>query len=197
MELNNAALLIVDYQNDFCPGGALGVSGGDKIAATLNEYIKFFQKEECVIIASRDWHPPVTSHFKKFGGDWPRHCIQNSVGARFNPKLELPNNAIIISKGMRADEDSYSAFDGFDEDDKPLNDILKEHNIYTIYIGGLATDYCVKSTVLDALGYGFKVRILMDAVKGVDLNPDDSKKAIDQMLKAGAERFYLDSIYDK
>ncbi len=179
------ALLVVDVQNDFCPGGALAVAQGDRVVPVLNRYIEIFSKDKNPVIASRDWHPRQTSHFKEFGGPWPVHCVQNTPGAAFHPALKLPSQAIIVSKGMDPEKDSYSAFQAVDERRRPLWDILKELAVQELWIGGLATDYCVKASVLDALQH-CQVRLLADAVKGVDLHPGDSQKAMEAMIKAGA-----------
>lgn len=182
------ALLIVDVQNDFCPGGSLAVPEGDKVAPRLNKYIKFFSKNNLPVFASRDWHPVRTRHFKDFGGIWPAHCIQNSRGAQFHPKLNLSKDTILLYKGTDPEKDSYSVFQAEDITGTGFTQLLRRQAIKELCIGGLATDYCVKSSVLDALKHGFKVRLLMDAVKGVDLNTGDSEKAIKEMLKRGAKK---------
>jgi len=181
------ALLIVDVQNDFCPGGALGIKDGDKIIPTINKYIKNFASKKLPIFASRDWHPIQTVHFKGFGGVWPQHCIQDTKGAAFHPKLKLPKETILLYKGMDPEQDSYSAFQAQDKSGISLSNLLKILDIKELYIAGLATDYCVKFSALDALKNGFKVRLLMDAIKGVDLKPNDSEKAIKEMIKKGAK----------
>lgn len=181
------ALLIVDLQNDFCPGGKLAVPEGDKIVPIVNKYIKFFNKNKLPIFASRDWHPKQTTHFKKFGGLWPVHCVQNTKGAEFHPKLKLPEETIIISKGTDPKKDSYSAFDGEDISGQSLFNLLKILGIEELYVCGLATDYCVKETVLEALRKGFKVKLLLDAIKGVEIKKGDSEKAIEEMKKQGAK----------
>ena len=185
------ALLIVDVQNDFCPGGALAVPEGGKIVPVLNKYIKIFLKNKLPIFASRDWHPKKTKHFKDFGGLWPKHCIQNTQGARFHGQLKLPKGTIILSKGMDPKEDSYSVFQAVDQKGNAFLNLLKKLGIIELYVGGLATDYCVKLSVLDALKRGFKVKILMDAIKGVNIKPKDSQEAIEQMLKHGAQKITL------
>ncbi len=181
------ALLIVDVQNDFCPGGALAVPEGDKVASILNKYIRIFAKKNLPIIASRDWHPSKTKHFKPFGGLWPKHCRQRTSGAQFHPKLKLPKDTTIISKGMDPEEDSYSAFQAVDAAGRELFTLLKKLSVKKIFIGGLATDYCVKFSVLDALKKGFKVYILTDAMKGVNLKPNDAAEAIGEMISRGAK----------
>ena len=182
------ALLIVDVQNDFCPGGALPVPKGDKVVPVLNKYIKIFLKKDLPIFASRDWHPKRTKHFRDFGGDWPHHCIQKTKGAKFHPSLKLPKKAIILSKGMNPRKDSYSAFNAVSSRKKAFIDILKKLKIKELYVGGLATDYCVKRSILDALKAGFKVKLLSDAVKGVNVKPKDSQKAVKEMIRRGAKK---------
>ena len=167
----NYALLIVDVQNDFCPDGKLAVPEGDAIVPTLNKYIGIFSRNKWPVFASRDWHPKKTSHFKEFGGQWPEHCIQDSPGAKFHPLLRLPEDAIILSGGMDPDEDGYSAFQAVDSRGSEFAHLLNSFSINELFVGGLATDYCVKWSVLDALKFGFKVTLLTDAIKGVDLKP--------------------------
>ncbi len=188
---NKIGLLIVDVQNDFCPGGALAVPGADETIPALNKYIKEFSKKGLPIFFSRDWHPEKTSHFKAYGGKWPNHCIQQTEGARFHKDLKLPKESIIISKGMEPDSDSYSAFHAVNSQGIPFLQLLKNLEIREVFVGGLATDYCVKSSVLDALRFGFKAYLLIDAVKGVDVKPGDSQKAVEEMLKAGAVKIDL------
>ena len=188
------ALLIVDLQNDFCPGGSLAVPEGDKIIGTLNRYIKIFKQQGLSVCASRDWHPEKTKHFKKFGGLWPEHCIQHTKGTEFHPSLKLPEKTIVISKGMDPEKESYSAFEGFDDKGVPFIGLLSKSGIKELYIGGLATDYCVKNSVLDALKLGFKVKLLIDAIKGVDLNSGDSERAVKEMLENGAVKMSMDTI---
>ena len=185
------ALLIVDVQNDFCPGGALGIKDGDKIIPTINKYIKNFASKKLPIFASRDWHPKKTTHFKKFGGVWPVHCVQGTKGAEFHPKLKLPKEAILLYKGMDPEKDSYSAFQAQDQNGMSLAKLLKILGIKELYIAGLATDYCVKFTTHDAIREGFKVKILLDAIKGVNLKPDDSEIAIREMVKIGVKKITL------
>ncbi len=181
------ALLVVDVQNDFCPGGALPVPQGDKIMPVLNKYIRMFTKKQLPVFASRDWHPRKTAHFKRFGGSWPVHCVQGSLGAGFHPGLKLPHDAVLLSKGMDSQEDSYSVFQAHDARGASFLDLLSSFGIEELYIGGLATDYCIKASVLDALENGFKVRLLTDAIRGVDVHAGDSQKALDEMAAAGAK----------
>jgi nicotinamidase/pyrazinamidase len=185
------ALLIVDVQNDFCPDGALAVPEGDKIVSVINKYIKIFAKKKLPIFATRDWHPIRTKHFKDFGGVWPVHCLQNSRGAQFHPQLKLPGEVILLYKGMDPQKDAYSSFQAEDTSGLNLYSWLKRLDIREIYIAGLATDYCVKFTAIDALKDGFKVKILMDAIKGVNLKPNDSEEAIRKITKMGAGKVKL------
>lgn len=187
------ALLVVDVQNDFCPGGALAVAQGDKVVPALNRYIEISSKNKIPVIASRDWHPRQTKHFKEFGGVWPVHCVRNTPGAAFHPALKFPAQTIVVSKGIDPDKDSYSAFQAVDERGRPLRDILKDAGVKELWIGGLATDYCVKASVLDALQH-FKVKLLMDAIAGVNIHPDDARAAIEEMLKAGALEMTLEKL---
>jgi nicotinamidase/pyrazinamidase len=180
------ALLIIDVQNDFCPGGALAVAEGDQVIPVLNRFIERFRNAGMPILATRDWHPAKTKHFKKYGGLWPEHCLQGSKGAEFHPGLVLPEDAVIISAGMGADEEGYSGFEGMDPAGVKLADVLHRLGVSRLFVGGLATDYCVKHTVLDGLKEGFQVVLIQDAVKGVDVQPGDSERAIQEMTQAGA-----------
>jgi nicotinamidase/pyrazinamidase len=182
------ALLIVDVQNDFCPGGALAVADGDRVVPALNRYIERFQKSRLPIFATRDWHPEKTRHFKAYGGLWPPHCIQGTKGAEFSADLRLPPNAVVVSAGMAADEEGYSGFDGRDEKGTALAELLRAQGVGRLFVGGLATDYCVKHTVLDGLKQGFRVVLLEDAARAVNLLPGDGERAIEAMVQAGAEK---------
>lgn len=181
-----AALVIVDVQNDFCPGGALPAPGGSTIVPTLNRYIADARARGFAIVASRDWHPAATRHFKAFGGIWPPHCVQQTPGAAFHPDLALPADATIISKGDSADREGYSAFDGRTADGRSLADHLRNHQVSHLFVGGIATDYCVKETVLDALKRGFRVAVLSDAITGIEAHAGDVQSALDAMQSAGA-----------
>jgi nicotinamidase/pyrazinamidase len=181
-----AALIIVDVQNDFCPGGALAVAKGDEVVPVINRYIEKFAAARLPIIATRDWHPLKTTHFKNYGGVWPEHCVQDTAGAVFHSDLQLGSDVVVVSKGAAADDDSYSGFDGKDDAGTPLAELLREWGVQRIFVGGLATDYCVKHTVIDGLKAGFAVALLGDAIRGVNLTPDDSEKALGEMRAAGA-----------
>lgn len=189
------ALLVVDAQNDFCPGAALGIHGGHEIIPILNEYIKFFEKENLPIFVTRDWHPKVTKHFKQFGGVWPEHCVEGSPGAQFHPDLKFPKTTFVMSKGMDPEKDSYSAFHATDLSGMTLANLLKSLGVTEIYISGLATDYCVKYSALDALKDGLKVFILADAIAGVNLKPEDSSVALEEMISLGAKKQYLKNLF--
>ncbi len=188
------ALIIIDVQNDFCPGGSLAVPNGDTIIVPLNNYIKLFVERKLPIFATRDWHPPKTIHFKEYGGIWPAHCVQETPGAQFHPDLELPSKTIILSKGMDPNQDSYSAFQAYDAQMNTLSSLLSSYNVTEIFVGGLATDYCVKSSVLDALQFGYAVTLLVDAIQGVNLHPLDSEKAIQKMVKQGAKPAVFENV---
>jgi len=183
-----AALVIVDVQNDFCPGGSLAVAEGDKVVAVLNRHIERFLSAGLPIFATRDWHPANTRHFNTGGGQWPTHCVQDTEGGKFHPDLALPESAVVVSKGVSPDADSYSGFEATDAAGAGLAERLRGLGVERIFVGGLATDYCVKFTVLDGLKEGFKVTLLEDAIRGVNLRPGDSAQAIDDMVRAGADR---------
>jgi nicotinamidase/pyrazinamidase len=175
------ALLIVDVQNDFCPGGALAVAEGDQVVAVLNRWIEKAQGQGIPIYLTRDWHPAGHISFKERGGPWPPHCVQGTAGAAFHPGLQLAANAQIISKGHELDKDSYSAFGGTD-----LKDKLRRAGIKRLWIGGLAQDYCVRETALDAIKEGFEVHVIVDATRAVNVQPDDGQRALENMRRAGA-----------
>ena len=175
------ALIVVDVQNDFCPGGTLAVPHGDEVVEPLNRAIDEFLERGEPVYKSRDWHPPTTKHFAAYGGVWPVHCVQNTKGAEFHSALRDDPRINVISKGL-GDTNCYSAFDETD-----LLAQLHQQNVEEVVVGGLATDYCVKSTVLDALKHGFKVKALRNAMRAVDLQPGDGERAIEEMRAAGAE----------
>lgn len=189
-----SALLVVDVQNDFLPGGALGVPNGDEVVPVLNRYMEMFSAAGLPVYTSRDWHPPVTKHFKEHGGIWPPHCVQDTWGAEFHTGLRRPEGAIIVSKGMDPERDSYSAFDAIEEDGTPLAESLRGRGVDHIYIGGLATDYCVKWSAMEAANQGFDFTTLIDACLGVNLEPHDSERAIAEMVRAGAKVVVLEQV---
>jgi len=175
------ALIVVDVQNDFCLGGTLAVPHGDDVIEPLNQLIDDFLKRGAPVYKSRDWHTPTTKHFAAYGGTWPVHCVQDTAGAEFHPALRDDPRITVISKGL-GDTDCYSAFDETD-----LATQLHKQNVEEVVVGGLATDYCVKNTVLDALKKGFKVKAIENAMRAVDLQPGDGERAIDEMRDAGAD----------
>ena len=175
------ALLVIDVQNDFCPGGTLAVPRGDEVIEPLNQLIDEFLERGAPVYKSRDWHTPTSKHFAAYGGTWPVHCVQNTEGAEFHPALRDDPRITVISKGL-GDTNCYSAFDETD-----LATQLQKQNVEEVVVGGLATDYCVKQTVLDALKHGFKVKAVENAMRTVDLQPGDGDRALDEMHEAGAE----------
>ncbi len=176
------ALIVVDVQRDFMPGGALEVPEGDKVVEPLNRYIEKFSSLGLPVFFTRDYHPKEHISFKGYGGVWPPHCVQNTEGAEFHPDLKIPqDNKFIISKGTSKDFDAYSGFQGTN-----LDQLLKERGIRRVFVGGVATDYCVKNTVLGALNLGYFAFLLLDAIKGVDVKEGDSQRAIEEMLCKGA-----------
>ncbi len=175
------ALIIVDLQNDFLPGGALAVPGGDQVLHPLNRLIGKFTGKNLPVLATRDWHPEKHVSFQAQGGAWPPHCVRNTSGAEFSPDLRLPPGAAVISKATSVDQDAYSGFQGTD-----LHDRLQKLGVERVFIGGLATDYCVLNTVKDALKNGYRVFFLEDASRAVNVNPQDGDQAAEEMLRLGA-----------
>ncbi len=178
---DKSVLLLADLQVDFCPGGALGVPGGDEIIQTVNDYVRVFHSRRLPIVATRDWHPPNHCSFQEQGGPWPVHCLQTSRGAQFHPDLIVPPGTMIVSKATDPKKEAYSAFEG-----TTLEERLRDMSAETLYVSGLATDYCVKQTVLDACRLGFRVVVLEDAVRGIDATPGDCQRAMGEMRAAGA-----------
>jgi nicotinamidase/pyrazinamidase len=175
------ALMLVDIQNDFLPGGALAVPQGDRVIAPLNQYIGLFHDRGLPILATRDWHPEDHCSFQAQGGPWPPHCIAGTPGAEFPPDLELPEETVVISKATAPDLEAYSGFEGTD-----LARRLREAGVGRVFVGGLATDYCVQATVSDALQAGFDALVLTDAVRAVAVHPGDGQRALEAMRWAGA-----------
>ena len=188
------ALVVVDVQNDFCPGGTLAVPDGDAVVPLLNRYAERFAALDGAVFASRDWHPERTTHFAAYGGVWPPHCVQGTSGARLHPGLVLPPSTRIVSKGMDPDEDAYSCFQARSEAGAGFASLLAERGIRRVFVGGLATDYCVKATGLDARRAGLAVVILEDAVRAVDVKPGDGARAVAELVAAGATLARLDQI---
>jgi nicotinamidase/pyrazinamidase len=182
-KLTHSALLLVDIQNDFCPGGALAVPFGDEVVEVVNKLMPMFS----LIIATQDWHTPDHISFKAQGGIWPPHCVQNSFGAQLHKGLEQKAIDLRFRKANTADKDSYSGFDGTDANGRSLDEVLKAKQINRIYVTGLATDYCVKETAKDALKNGYEVFLVTDAIRAVDVNAGDGEKALRELKKAGAQ----------
>ena len=183
------ALLIVDVQNDFLPGGSLAVPRGDEIIAPLNHYIELFQYKNLPIYATRDWHTADHCSFQAQGGIWPPHCVRDSHGAQFSATLQLPAQTFIISKATRQEQDAYSGFEQTE-----LDSLLKNANVKRLFVAGLATDYCVLNTVKDGLANHYEVIVLEDAIRAVNVNPADGDHAIAQMRDLGARLKHLTEI---
>ena len=163
---------------------------GEKIIPFLNYYLNLFKKAQGKVFATRDWHPINHLSFKEYGGIWPSHCICGTKGAEFTPKLKLPKNATIISKATDPEKESYSGFDRTE-----LCKKLKKNKVINVFIGGLATDYCVKNTVVDALQLGFKTFFLKDASQGIEVNPGNIKRSIELMENKGAIKVKKQSFF--
>jgi nicotinamidase/pyrazinamidase len=175
------ALIIVDLQNDFLPGGSLAVPDGDAVIPVLNTWIRRFRAAGLPIFATRDWHPVDHCSFRDQGGPWPPHCVAGTKGAEFTPELVLPPDVLVHSKAMTPEKEAYSDFE-----DGGLGPKLREMGVRRVFIGGLATDYCVRATVLDARKEGFQVILLLDAIRAVEVQPGDGDRAIAEMCEAGA-----------
>lgn len=204
------ALILVDLQNDFFPGGALAVKEGDQVLSTINALLKMpFD----LVVATKDYHPPLhvsfaSTHGKKAGeviinGEmaqilWPNHCVQGSSGSDFAPGWDSSKVHQVIHKGTNVAVDSYSTFfDNGHKQETGLHQLLKEEGIDTIYIAGLATDYCVKYSVLDALDLGYKVYVVKEGCRPVNLNPDDEKNAFQEMLENGAKIISIKDLQER
>lgn len=171
------ALLIIDFQNDFTRGGALEVPRGDEIAEPVKRLARRFD----VVVATRDWHPPDHASFETEGGPWPVHCVQGTHGAEFHPAMEGIELDAVVDVGREREDEGYSGFEK-----SPLAEILRERGVDRVYVCGLATDYCVRASAIDACGEGFDVTVVEDAIRGVDVNPGDSERALKEMKAAGA-----------
>ena len=183
------ALVVIDVQNDFVPGGSLAVPRGDEVVPVLNRYIAAFSAAALPIVATRDWHPADHCSFKPQGGPWPVHCVAGTPGAEFVRSLALPATATLISKDTGRDRNTYSGFA-----DTDLAQRLRAMGTRRLFVGGLATDYCVLNTVKDALALGFEVRLLADAIRAVDVRPGDGAKAQAEMIRLGAKPMTLGAL---
>jgi nicotinamidase/pyrazinamidase len=185
----STALIVVDVQNDFAdPGGGLYVAGGHEVVAVVNELVGEARRSGALVVYTQDWHPTATPHFAKDGGTWPVHCVMGSWGARLHPDLELAGE--VVRKGSGG-EDGYSGFSVRDAGSgevhpTALGDLLAAHGIARVVVVGLATDYCVKETALDALRRGFETIVVVDATRPVNLQPVDGDRALEEMAEAGA-----------
>jgi nicotinamidase/pyrazinamidase len=174
------ALIIVDLQRDFCPGGALPVREGDKVIEPINALVDLFHEKDLPVFYTRDWHPKDHVSFKQNGGTWPPHAIRGTPGAQFPSTLHVPRGAAIIDKATRRNAEAYSGFQGTD-----LAERLRRAGVEELYIVGLATDYCVKNTVTDGIAAGFRLNVVSDCVKGVNLKRTDSATAFRSMMRMG------------
>jgi nicotinamidase/pyrazinamidase len=177
VDLRTDALIIVDVQNDFCPGGALAVPHGDEVVPVVNRLLE----HRWLSVATMDWHPDEHCSFESHGGPWPPHCVQHTTGAELHRELAIDCVDLVITKGSNPDQDAYSGFHGTE-----LASILRERGVRRVVICGIATDYCVRATAHDALREGFEVLVLEDAIRGVEVQPGDCQRAIEELCQAGA-----------
>jgi len=198
---DHSCLVVVDVQNDFCPGGSLAVPGGDEVVPILNSWIRRFRERRLPVVYTKDWHPEDHCSFKPNGGPWPPHCVQHSWGSDFHPGLIIEGPVFV--KGFDCEREAYSGFqsrlqksdaeatgrlgpEGQEAGHPFLAEWLRRQRVKRLYVGGLATDYCVKATVLDGLKEGFEVVLIKEGVRAVDVNEKDGEKAIGEMARAGA-----------
>jgi nicotinamidase/pyrazinamidase len=184
------ALILVDVQNDFCPGGALAVSGGDQIVPVINILIPHFS----LVVSTQDWHPANHISFKERGGPWPPHCVQGSPGADLHSDLKTATIAHYFRKASTPDKDDYSEFAGTDDEGRTLDEVLKGEEVKKLYVAGLATDYCVLETVLDGLKLGYEVYVVTDAMRAVNVAPEDGDEALRKMSDTGAKLVHSDEV---
>jgi nicotinamidase/pyrazinamidase len=195
-EDRSPALLIVDVQNDFRPSGALAVPDGDRVVPVLNRLAARASALGIPVYASRDWHPPDTTHFAIHGGKWPVHCVAGTEGARLHPDLQLPPGALIVSKGTTTKDDGYSAFEGSIPGRGSLLADLRARGIDEVIIGGLTTDYCVRLSALDARRFGLDATVIADAIGAVDVTPGDGGRALEEMKAAGVRITSSDQVFE-
>jgi nicotinamidase/pyrazinamidase len=176
---SNDALIVVDVQRDFCPGGALAVPDGDHVVGVLNAWLDTAARVGATVVASRDWHPRDHVSFASRGGPWPEHCVRGTRGAELHPELDLPAETVLLSKGQDPNLDNHSAFDG-----TGLTALLEARGVRRVFVGGLAQDVCVRATVLDALHEGFETHLIVDATR--PLSEHDGHRALREMQERGA-----------
>jgi nicotinamidase/pyrazinamidase len=186
----DSALVLVDIQNDFCPGGALAVNEGDQIVAPVNRLIAKFP----LVISTQDWHPANHISFRERGGPWPPHCVQGTLGAELHSDLVTETISHYFRKASTADKDDYSEFAGTDERGRSLDEVLRLNRVKKLYVAGLATDYCVLETVLDGLKNGYEVFAVTDAMRAVNVNPTDGEEALQKMAAGGAHMVTSDEV---
>jgi nicotinamidase/pyrazinamidase len=179
------ALLIIDFQNDFTSGGALAVSGGDEIGAPVKRLAEHFD----LVFATRDWHPPDHASFETEGGPWPVHCVQSTHGADFHPAMDEVDVDEVVDVGRGREDEGYSGFEKSD-----LARLLRDRDVEAVYVCGLATDYCVRASAIDACREGFEVTVVADAVRAVEVEPGDGERALADMRAAGAKVTTSDEI---
>ncbi|MEK6304535.1 MAG: bifunctional nicotinamidase/pyrazinamidase [Acidobacteriota bacterium] len=192
-DFQNSALILVDIQNDFCPGGALAVEEGDQIVEVVNRLMPHFP----LVISTQDWHPANHVSFKAQGGPWPPHCVQGTRGADLHTALNTEPIAHYLRKASSPGKDDYSEFEGKDELGRSLDEVLKSHAVKRIFAVGLATDYCVLATVLDGLKLGYGVVAVTDAMRAVNVEPEDGDKALRRMSEVGALLVTSDEILQR
>lgn len=189
---SESALLVVDVQNDFCPGGRLAVPSAEETFPVINRLIQMFGEAECPIVFTQDYHPANHCSFVPQGGPWPMHCVQGTSGVDIHPVIDVPPTSLRFAKGFSPVQDAYSGFEGrlLGADGSPgsmeLASWLRQHGVKTVFVAGLATDYCVQATAMDALHLGFATKVVENGVRGVNRSPDDSQKALHRLQGQGA-----------
>ena len=188
---NRDAVIVVDVQNDFCPGGSLAVTGGDEVVAIVNVLAACARGRSIPVVFTRDWHVPDADHFKT----WPPHCVQNTPGAEFHRELDIRRGDIVVSKGTDRLGDAYSGFEGKTEQGQTLLDYFAQKDVSRVWLVGLATDFCVRKTALDAVLLGFETYLVLEGCRSVNLTPGAGEAAIREMLRAGVRVVSLDYAY--
>src|SRR6185503_10669234 len=188
----DSALVLVDIQNDFCPGGALAVAEGDETVSVATRLLPHFP----LIISTQDWHPINHVSFRERGGPWPPHCVQGTEGAALHPDLNRTPISHYFFKASSVDNDAYSEFEGADDTGHSLDEVLRSNGVKRLYVAGLATDYCVRATVLDGVSRGYEVYVCTDGVRAVNVDPMDGEKALNEMSRAGAHLITSDEILE-